>query len=82
MFDAPGSESSRLTVAAGYGLLLGPLTLVFSFITGLALASIKPSSWQTRIGPVIALLPMVHLAWVIVAFVLIEVVCAGYFVCR
>jgi hypothetical protein len=75
LFDAPGSDSSPLTVA----LFFCALTLPLFCLAG---AGVPWMFRATRMGTYLFLIPFVDIAAIVVVLVLMQTLCGGSFSCR
>jgi hypothetical protein len=78
MFDAPGSEKNKLTIALVFGFLALPCVLLLSALV-LAVGFVLRARTPIIIG---WWLPAIPVAYVIVVAALLEWVCGGDFSCR
>lgn len=75
MFDAPGSESNKLTIFTATSLFTFPVTIIIVQIISwifFASGNYKVAFWT-------ALLPIIHIILIILGFVLIEILQGGKF---
>jgi hypothetical protein len=81
-FDAPGSETSPLTLLFVFSLGIMPLTLLISCVGGLFCSFGRPSPDKIWMGRIFAIAPLLNLLLFIIAMVLLDTLCGGKFVCH
>ena len=78
MFDAPGSESNKITLSLAASIWSYPFFYIVALVGSIIANRVNPES---RMRYYFALLPLVCLLWFISSFVLLAVVCDGAFSC-
>lgn len=81
LFDAPGSETSVLTILLALSLTTAPLVLFVSCVGGLWISFSDRLVRKPRQAKILMLLPLINIIVFIIAFGLIEVVCNGELSC-